>query len=172
MARSLWPGISRYRQKCRRSLWPRQTLSRRNSRSISTSVTGIKNMEAQTLNGTSVQKIYFQPDVNLDLAIAQMVSATNAIRDLMPAGIQAPIVEAPRSPNRHCWPDIRLGVMWSRKQRGSDRAKNARDAVWRRRSLDLARGNLALYRRPRSRWALPQALFLEGRGDLCGRTFI
>jgi multidrug efflux pump subunit AcrB len=60
--------------------------------SISTSVTGIKNMEAQTLNGISVQKIYFQPDVNLDLAIAQIVSATNAIRALMPAGIQAPIV--------------------------------------------------------------------------------
>jgi multidrug efflux pump subunit AcrB len=60
--------------------------------SISTSVSGIKNMEAQTLNGISVQKIYFQPDVNLDLAIAQIVSATNAIRALMPAGIQAPIV--------------------------------------------------------------------------------
>ena len=59
---------------------------------ISTSVTGIKNMEAQTLNGISVQKIYFQPDVNLDLAIAQIVSATNSIRALMPAGIQAPIV--------------------------------------------------------------------------------
>ena len=41
--------------------------------SISTSVTGIKNMEAQTLNGISVQKIYFQPDVNLDLAISQIV---------------------------------------------------------------------------------------------------
>jgi multidrug efflux pump subunit AcrB len=60
--------------------------------SISTSVTGIKNMEAQTLNGISVQKIYFQPDVNLDLAISQIVAATNAIRALMPAGIQAPIV--------------------------------------------------------------------------------
>jgi multidrug efflux pump subunit AcrB len=60
--------------------------------SISTSVSGIKNMEAQTLNGISVQKIYFQPDVNLDLAISQIVAATNAIRALMPAGIQAPIV--------------------------------------------------------------------------------
>src|ERR1700732_1090891 len=60
--------------------------------SISSNVTGIKNMEAQTLNGISVQKIYFQPDVNLDLAIAQIVSATNAIRALMPAGIQPPIV--------------------------------------------------------------------------------
>jgi multidrug efflux pump subunit AcrB len=60
--------------------------------SISTSVTGIKNMEAQTLNGISVQKIYFQPDVNLDLAIAQIVAATNTIRSLMPVGIQPPIV--------------------------------------------------------------------------------
>ena len=60
--------------------------------SISSSVSGIKNMEAQTLNGISVQKIYFQPDVNLDLAIAQIVSATNTIRTVMPPGIQAPIV--------------------------------------------------------------------------------
>jgi len=60
--------------------------------SISTSVTGIKNMEAQTLNGISVQKIYFQPGVNLDLAISQIVAATNSIRALMPAGIQPPWV--------------------------------------------------------------------------------
>src|SRR4030081_2158937 len=56
------------------------------------SYTGLKNMEAQSLNGLSIQKIYFQPDVNLDLAIAQIVSATNAIRALMPPGIQPPIV--------------------------------------------------------------------------------
>ena len=33
---------------------------------MSTNVGGIKDMEAQTLDGISVQKIYFQPDVNLD----------------------------------------------------------------------------------------------------------
>ena len=60
--------------------------------SISSNVTGIKDIEAQTMAGLSVQKIYFQPDVNLDLAIAQIVSATNAIRALMPPGIQAPLV--------------------------------------------------------------------------------
>ena len=42
--------------------------------SISANVNGIKDIEAQTMNGLSVQKIYFQPDVNLDLAIAQIVS--------------------------------------------------------------------------------------------------
>src|SRR5580698_8865117 len=60
--------------------------------SISSNVSGVKDMEAQTLAGLSVQKIYFQPDVNLDLAIAQIVSATNAIRALLPPGIQAPLV--------------------------------------------------------------------------------
>ncbi|MFZ0842224.1 MAG: efflux RND transporter permease subunit, partial [Xanthobacteraceae bacterium] len=59
---------------------------------ISTSVNGIRDIEAQTLNGVSVQKIFFQPDVNLDLAISQIVAATNFIRVLLPAGIQAPVV--------------------------------------------------------------------------------
>ena len=57
--------------------------------SISSNVNGIKNMEAQTLNGLSIQKIYFQPDVNLDLAIAQIVSATNSIRRADASGHRA-----------------------------------------------------------------------------------
>jgi multidrug efflux pump subunit AcrB len=69
-----------------------QRVSTYSQYAISTSVSGIKNMEAQTLNGISVQKIFFQPDVNIDLAIAQIVSATNYIRVLLPAGIYAPIV--------------------------------------------------------------------------------
>jgi len=69
-----------------------QRVSTYSQYSISSNVSGIKNMEAQTLNGLSIQKIYFQPDVNLDLAIAQIVSATNSIRSLMPPGIQPPIV--------------------------------------------------------------------------------
>jgi multidrug efflux pump subunit AcrB len=60
--------------------------------SISSSVNGIKDIESQTLNGISVQKIFFQPDVNIDLAIAQIVAGTNAVRGIMPAGIQPPIV--------------------------------------------------------------------------------
>ena len=60
--------------------------------SLSSSVNGIQDIEAQTLNGISIQKIFFQPDVNLDLAIAQIVAGTNSIRALMPTGIQPPIV--------------------------------------------------------------------------------
>jgi multidrug efflux pump subunit AcrB len=51
--------------------------------SISSNVNGIKDIEAETVNGISVQKIYFQPDVNLSLAISQIVSATNSIRALI-----------------------------------------------------------------------------------------
>src|ERR1700761_2530635 len=60
--------------------------------SISANVNNIKNMESQTLSGIAVQKIFFQPDVNIDLAIAQIVSGTNSVRGIMPPGIQAPIV--------------------------------------------------------------------------------
>ena len=59
---------------------------------ISSNVNGIRDIEAETVNGISVQKIYFQPDVNLDLAISQIVAATNSIRALMPIGIEPPVV--------------------------------------------------------------------------------
>src|SRR5579864_5485774 len=59
---------------------------------ISSSVNGIKDIEAQSMAGLSVQKLFFQPDVNLDLAISQIVAATNSIRALMPPGIQPPTV--------------------------------------------------------------------------------
>jgi multidrug efflux pump subunit AcrB len=71
-----------------------QRVSTYSQYSISSNVTGIRDMQAQTLNGLVVQNIYFQPDVNLDLAIAQIVSGTNSIRALMPAGIEPPIVVA------------------------------------------------------------------------------
>ena len=60
--------------------------------SISSSVTGIRNIESQTLEGIVVERVYFQPGVNIELAIAQIVSGTNSIRALMPPGIQPPIV--------------------------------------------------------------------------------
>jgi multidrug efflux pump subunit AcrB len=60
--------------------------------SISASVSDVRNIESQTLEGIAVEKIYFQPNVNISLAIAQLVSASNAIRALMPAGVQPPII--------------------------------------------------------------------------------
>jgi multidrug efflux pump subunit AcrB len=60
--------------------------------SISSNVNDIRNIESQTLSGVAVEKIYFQPNVNIDLAISQIVSASNSIRSLMPPGVQPPIV--------------------------------------------------------------------------------
>ena len=60
--------------------------------SLSNNVNGIKNIESTTLQGVAVEKIYFQPDVSIDLAISQVVSATNSIRAVLPPGINPPIV--------------------------------------------------------------------------------
>src|SRR4029078_9255206 len=53
-----------------------QRVSTYSQYSISSNVNGIKNIEAQTLDGISVQKIFFQPVDNLDLAISHIVAAT------------------------------------------------------------------------------------------------
>ena len=60
--------------------------------SISSNVSDIRNIESQTLSGIAVEKIFFQPNVNIDLAISQIVSASNSIRALMPTGIQPPVI--------------------------------------------------------------------------------
>jgi len=60
--------------------------------SLSNNINGIRNIESQTMYGVSVIKVYFQPDVNLDLAIAQCVASVNWIRAIMPPGIQPPTV--------------------------------------------------------------------------------
>ena len=60
--------------------------------SLSNNVNGIKNIESQTLQGVTIEKVYFQPDVSIDLAISQVVASTNSIRAVMPPGIQPPIV--------------------------------------------------------------------------------
>src|SRR5208283_2225194 len=60
--------------------------------SISSNVSDIRNIESQTLSGVAVEKVFFQPNVNVDLAISQIVSASNAIRSLMPVGIQPPVI--------------------------------------------------------------------------------
>jgi hypothetical protein len=40
--------------------------------SISSNVSDIRNIESQTLSGVAVEKVFFQPNVNVDLAISQI----------------------------------------------------------------------------------------------------
>jgi multidrug efflux pump subunit AcrB len=60
--------------------------------SLSNNVNEIKSMESQTLPGVAIERIYFQSDVSIDLAITQVVSAMNSIRAVMPTGVQPPVV--------------------------------------------------------------------------------
>ena len=59
---------------------------------LSNNVNGLKDMKSTTVQGVAVERIYFQPDVDLGLAIAQVVSTVNGVRSLMPVGINPPIV--------------------------------------------------------------------------------
>src|ERR1700760_4414081 len=60
--------------------------------SLSNNVNNIRRMESTTLQGVTVERIYFEQSVSIDLAITQVVSAMNSIRSVMPPGIQPPIV--------------------------------------------------------------------------------
>lgn len=59
---------------------------------LSNNVNGISRMESTTLQGTTIERIYFENNVSIDLAISQVVAATNSIRAVMPPGIQPPVI--------------------------------------------------------------------------------
>ena len=58
----------------------------------SANVGDIKTMESETLEGLSVERIYFQPTANISQAIAQVDAASNSIRALLPSGVEPPII--------------------------------------------------------------------------------
>jgi multidrug efflux pump subunit AcrB len=60
--------------------------------SLSNNVNNIQRMESTTFQGTTIERIFFDPTVSVDLAITQVVSAMNSIRAIMPPGVQPPIV--------------------------------------------------------------------------------
>ena len=59
---------------------------------LSNNVNGIRNMDSTTLQGVTITRIYFQPDVSIDLALSQVTASTNSIRAVLPPGIQPPVV--------------------------------------------------------------------------------
>jgi multidrug efflux pump subunit AcrB len=61
-------------------------------RALSTSVNNIEHIESQSYAGVGVIKIYFQPGVQIDLAIAQVTALSQSILRLMPPGILPPYV--------------------------------------------------------------------------------
>src|SRR6201981_1616048 len=127
--------------------------------SISSNVNDIRNIESQTLSGMAVERIYFQPNVNIDLAISQIVSASNAIRALMPAGIQPPVIGPRCCPG--CWrfsAAVRKpmpGIVASRRLvsfvlcqalifRSSASTSPVSDCIWRTRDCNAPRANAGM----------------------------
>jgi multidrug efflux pump subunit AcrB len=61
-------------------------------RSLTTTVNDIEHIESTSYTGTSVTRIYFQPNVKIDLAIAQVTAISQTLLRAMPPGIFPPNV--------------------------------------------------------------------------------
>jgi multidrug efflux pump subunit AcrB len=61
-------------------------------RALSTQVNNIEHIESRSYSGVGVIKIYFHPDVQIDLAIAQVTALAQSILHIMPPGIFPPYV--------------------------------------------------------------------------------
>lgn len=55
-------------------------------------VNNLRTIESQTTPGLVLQKLYFQPGVDIGVALGQTVSDTQSIRAQLPPGVQPPII--------------------------------------------------------------------------------
>jgi multidrug efflux pump subunit AcrB len=76
-------------------------------RVLTISVNDIEHIESQSLNGTAVVKIFFQPTVRIDMAMAQVSSGTQGVLRQLPAGINPPFI---LSYNASSVPVLQLGL--------------------------------------------------------------
>src|SRR4051812_34545129 len=59
---------------------------------LSSNVNDIRKLESQTVNGVAVIKIFFHPGTDVGVAMAQVTSVSQAIRQIMPPSVQPPII--------------------------------------------------------------------------------
>src|SRR4051794_2872807 len=59
-------------------------------RALTTTVNDIEHIESQSYNGVSVVRIHFQPNVKIDLAIAQVTAISQTLLRVLPPGIFPP----------------------------------------------------------------------------------
>ena len=60
--------------------------------SIGGNVNDIRRIESQTVNGVSVIKIFFHPNVRVEAALAQVAAISQQIRAIMPPSVQPPVI--------------------------------------------------------------------------------
>jgi CzcA family heavy metal efflux pump len=63
-------------------------------RTLSTTVNNIEHVESQSLNGTAVVKIFFQPHVDISTAIAQVTAVSQTQLRQLPPGTTPPLIIA------------------------------------------------------------------------------
>lgn len=61
-------------------------------RAMTTTVNGIEHMESQSMNGVGVIKVYFQPNVKIESAVAEITSIQQTILRALPPGITPPLI--------------------------------------------------------------------------------
>jgi CzcA family heavy metal efflux pump len=61
-------------------------------RALTNSVNNVEHIESQSLPGYGIVKIYFQPSVNINAALAQVDAASQTVLKQMPAGITPPTI--------------------------------------------------------------------------------
>src|SRR5258706_1547493 len=61
-------------------------------RAMTTTVSDIEHLESQSVRGTSVIKLYFQPGANLDAAVAQVTAICQTLIKPLPPGITPPLI--------------------------------------------------------------------------------
>jgi multidrug efflux pump subunit AcrB len=61
-------------------------------RTLSAQVNDIEHIESQSLAGYGVVKVFFQPNVDINSALAQITAASQTVLKLLPAGITPPYV--------------------------------------------------------------------------------
>ena len=69
-----------------------QRITSTNERSLTTTVSDIEHIESQTLPGIAVIKIFFQPNANIQTALAQVTAIEQAQLKQLPPGITPPLV--------------------------------------------------------------------------------
>jgi CzcA family heavy metal efflux pump len=61
-------------------------------RALTTTVNDIEHTETQSLNGVGLVKVYFQPNVKIDMAVAQVTAISQTVLRGMPQGTNPPLI--------------------------------------------------------------------------------
>src|SRR5882762_2714421 len=80
-------------------------------RGLTTTVNDIEHMESQSVNGTSVLRIFFHPDARIEAALAQISASTQSVLRVLPTGLFPPFL---MRYNASSVPILQLGVSSNR----------------------------------------------------------